>query len=338
MANLFARIGAFLGFLLVVYLGVLSAVSTFVTDDDLRHLVRKYSNIPLGLARRGDSSMLRFREAARSGPVDVVFLGSSHCYRSIDPRFFAGHDLKTFNLGSTGQTPLTSYYLLREYLDRLRPKLVVYELYWGVMDQDGTESALDLLANLPRSWNSADMALHTRSLLAVNGMLATYLDWRRTSIRDVAPNLHPEDTYIPGGYVETDRPSLDSTTVSTRTYRIRFHSDQMDYLNKIARELQRRGISLILVSTPVSEPYWRSIENYPEWSRTINRFADVHGLRYLDFNRDADLHAVRLFYDIDHLNAEGVQVFDRSLYEALGRVPSFRRLVARAESARAAGR
>ena len=327
MISLFLRVNAYLAFLLVAYVCVVSAIATFATGGEIRHLIRTYTNIPLGVARRGDSSMLRFREAARTGPVDVLFIGSSHCYRSFDPRFFAAHGLKAFNMGSLSQSPITSYHLLHEYLDRLAPRVVVYELYWGVMDQDGTESALDLLANRPFSWSMAEMVLRTRSVVAVNGMLATLLDWGYQPIQDVAPNLRPDDTYVSGGYVETSRPPLDPAGVKLTRYKIRFRDEQMIYLRRIAQELRRRGITMIIVTAPVSEPYWRSLENPDEWRRKINRFARENGATYIDFNSEARLRSANLFYDVDHLNSEGVRVFSPSLYSALQALPSFRRSI-----------
>lgn len=56
--------------------------------------------------------------------VDILFLGSSHSYRGFDPRNFK--DKKTFNLGSSSQTPIQTKILLERYLDNINPKTVIY--------------------------------------------------------------------------------------------------------------------------------------------------------------------------------------------------------------------
>ena len=57
------------------------------------------------------------------------------------------NNLKTFNLGSSSQTPIQTKMLLDEHLDRLNPKLVVFEVYPVVFQLEGVESALDFIAN-----------------------------------------------------------------------------------------------------------------------------------------------------------------------------------------------
>ncbi|MBP7450977.1 MAG: hypothetical protein KA817_13150, partial [Flavobacteriales bacterium] len=63
----------------------------------------------------------RLQEAEHVGPVDILFLGSSHAYRGFDPRVFRAHGLTTFVLGSSAQSPLQTKVLVERYLDRMRP-------------------------------------------------------------------------------------------------------------------------------------------------------------------------------------------------------------------------
>ena len=71
----------------------------------------------------------RAKEARISDGVDVLILGSSHAYRGFDVRIFGEAGYKTFNLGSSSQSPIQTYLLLKRYLDLLKPKLVIYEVY-----------------------------------------------------------------------------------------------------------------------------------------------------------------------------------------------------------------
>ena len=68
---------------------------------------------------------MRFREIRDYKNIDLLFLGSSHSYRSFDTRLFTDAGYTSFNLGSALQTPFNSYYLLREYFDQLKPKVVI---------------------------------------------------------------------------------------------------------------------------------------------------------------------------------------------------------------------
>ena len=101
----------------------------------------------LKLLGPGGHLKTRIRDLATCSDVDVLFLGSSHAYRGFDPRIFMKYGIKSFNLGSSAQTPIQTEILLKRYLNSLKPKLVVYEVYPSTLSLDGVESALDLIAN-----------------------------------------------------------------------------------------------------------------------------------------------------------------------------------------------
>ena len=48
---------------------------------------------------------------------DALHLGSSTCYRSMDPHVFADYELNTFNLCSSSQTFFNSFYMMKWALD-----------------------------------------------------------------------------------------------------------------------------------------------------------------------------------------------------------------------------
>src|SRR5690554_458534 len=60
----------------------------------------------------------RLKEVKSFGDVDILFLGSSHAYRGFDTRIFKKAGFRSFNLGTSAQTPLQTQILLRRYLDR----------------------------------------------------------------------------------------------------------------------------------------------------------------------------------------------------------------------------
>ena len=100
----------------------------------------------------------RIKDIANYHDVDVLFLGSSHCYRTFDTRFYRSHGISCFNLGSSNQTPVQTRVLLNAYLDSLSPRYVVFEVHPDIMDQDGIESAVDLLINMPLTCEATRMA------------------------------------------------------------------------------------------------------------------------------------------------------------------------------------
>ena len=111
---------------------------TVNTPEGIRDFIGRKTNLyPLAHVRwwayPGGDSFLRFRELPAYNNVDVLFMGSSHTFRSFDPRLFSRHKLTSFNMGSRAQTPLNSYYLLRKHIAHLNPRLIIFETYYETL-------------------------------------------------------------------------------------------------------------------------------------------------------------------------------------------------------------
>ena len=81
-------------------------------------------NLSYKLGHKGHS-FSRFQEVEQTGDIDILFIGSSLCMRGFDPRIFEKHGYQTFNLGSGGQSPVQTLWLLKQHLGQLNPELVV---------------------------------------------------------------------------------------------------------------------------------------------------------------------------------------------------------------------
>ena len=75
--------------------------------------------------------------ALEDNKVDMVFIGSSHAYCTFDPENFDSvFGTLSWQLGTPLQNYDTSYFVLKEVYKTQRPKVVVLELYWDVMDDE----------------------------------------------------------------------------------------------------------------------------------------------------------------------------------------------------------
>src|SRR5690606_29158798 len=129
---------------------------------------------------------------------------SSHAYRGFDPRVFAEAGYSSFNLGTTAQSPINSYYLLREHLSHLQPTYLVMDVYWEVLQEQGAEANIDLLSNAPLNRNMVAMALATKDVSVFNTLVAAAIRGIRKPLSQAEPTLEPEEEYISGGYVVTN--------------------------------------------------------------------------------------------------------------------------------------
>lgn len=80
------------------------------------------------------SSMDSFYELEQD-TVDVLFLGSSHCYCSINNALlWDNYGISSFSLAISGQDLASSYYCFKEALKTQSPKVVCVELYGALFD------------------------------------------------------------------------------------------------------------------------------------------------------------------------------------------------------------
>lgn len=254
-------------------------------------------------------SFARFREINAYKNIDILFLGGSRCYRGFDPRIFNAAGISVFNLGSTAQSPLNSYYLLQEYLDGLNPKMVVMEVCLESLSLDGVESFLDIAVNHKITKNIALMGLALNNFHSLNTLPSEYL--KRLLWRPLTQNIQKEilnDRYIPRGYVEMDRISLDKSCF--KNYEFIIEKRQLRYLRNIIELVQRQGKTIVLITIPVPKKRWDTISDYQKVVRFCNAMAKKYNIRYHNFNPQVFLDDVKDFKDAGHLNSSGVKKFN----------------------------
>lgn len=259
----------------------------------------------------GDYTHTRIGEAEKVQGVDILFVGSSHAYRSFDPRYYAGKGLRTFNLGSSNQTPLQSEMMMRLYLDKMRPRMVVMEVHPDMVEGDGVESAIMLANNMKPSVEMACMAIETRNVKAVLSMLYSAVcntlgrDFRRYE----EPLSDAENEYVAGGYVARKGGSYEAE--EARPVEIRLNPLQVRATEKIVEMTGRRGIPCLLVKVPDSRTMSRSYANIKEFEE---RMSSIGPFRSIEVAALSDtLH----FYDPTHLNQAGVELFEEIFYETV---------------------
>lgn len=263
-------------------------------------------------------SLRRFRDAQRiadrNEPVDVVVFGSSHAYRGFDPRLFAEAGLRLVNLGSTNQTPLNSRFLVERYVPRLRPKLVLFEIYYATLAGDGFESSRDLVVNTPWTWEMQRMAFATRHLGAIEFTFAKGLglvaDERGVGQRPIAG-----ERYVPGGYCEAGGPR-DAIAVR-EPFEVALLPRQLDFLVEASAMAREHGAKVMWVSHPLPSDHLAALVNGAEIHDTIAGAADEANVVYVDFSRELDLDPIAHFADFHHLDGAGVQIFDRAVIARL---------------------
>lgn len=249
--------------------------------------------------------------------IDILFLGSSHAYRGFDPRNFPG--IKSFNLGSSQQTPIQTKVLLQRYLDKINTKTVVYEVYPGTFDADGVESALDLISNDKNDFKSVQMAFELNNIKTYNTLIYAHLceklNWHASFKENT---IKGEDTYIPGGFVESKIRHFKFDHYSEREWG--FKEEQVRAFKENLEMLNKKNIKVILVFAPITPLLYRAYTNNQYFDSMIRK--TYPNVEYYNFNKLIQLNDSLDFYDSHHLNQRGVNAFNKKLLDVLNNSPS----------------
>jgi hypothetical protein len=251
----------------------------------------------------------RMSEAKRTTNVDLLFLGSSHAYRGFDPRIFSRHGYKTFNLGSSSQTPIQTKILLERYMEQLNPKIIVYEVYPVIFTMDGVEASLDLIANDTIDNKIRCMAKELNNIKTYNTLIYGYYHQRfhnNETYREVSDK--DDDTYIPGGFVAKKLAFYSSTNINhNKKEKWIPIKRQTDAFESILKMINKKKIRLVLVQTPVTKDVFNSYSNNPQ----IDKYFLQKG-EYYNFNELLMMNDSLQFFNQDHLNQNGVEVFNKA--------------------------
>ena len=252
----------------------------------------------------------RIKEIRNYRDVDVLFLGSSHCYRTFDTRFYEAHGYRCFNLGSSSQTPMQTYVLLQEYLDSLNPKRVVFEVHPDIMNHDGVESAVDLLANAPLTCEMTKMAWKMGNMKVINTWLyAVYNQKIRHRLENfVEDSIIQDAAYVRGGYVEIKARRFEVKRYPRKNLTIR--PEQMEALRKCLDMLKVRGIPYMLVEVQDAEQLRKTFLNH-EWFEEQMRALGPY--RYKVLPMVDTVH----FANSNHLFKPGIVMFNNDFIDDL---------------------
>lgn len=251
--------------------------------------------------------LTRIKEADTIHPVDILVLGSSHAYRSYDPRAFKKYNINLFNLGSSAQTPIQTEFLLKRYLDRLKPQVVIFDIYPLVFEIDGVESTLDLIANTPNDNEIFSLAANQKNIKIYNTLI--YDLFRETTglNDDISEPLEKNgDKYIQGGFVETTTQYKQRRVIFIpRKYSMSI--PQVKSFDRILRFLQEKETAYIFVQSPMIKDFYLSFSNNKQMDSIFSTYGSYH-----NYNEIMDLDNSH-FMNEDHMNQAGVEKFSNAL-------------------------
>lgn len=252
----------------------------------------------------------RLKDIDTTKNADILILGTSHAYESYDTRIFLQHNWKAVNLGTTAQSFIQTELLVKQYINRLNPKFVLFDVYPAIFSNEGTESGLDLISNAKLNKQLVAMAFRLNNTKVYNTLIyAAYMQQFVLDKTYTEPQVNSEGTYIQGGYVTRYDTYKQNQPIEKDSYKI--HADQLKAFENILCLLNSRKIPYVLTQAPMAPAKYLSATNNDDIDIMISKYGT-----YYNFNKISSI-PINCFHDEHHLNQYGVNIFNTDLIKVL---------------------
>ncbi len=272
---------------------------------------------------------------AETKQVDLIFLGSSHSYCTFDPEYFDMHtNLYSYQLGTPLQHPDTSYYMMKEILNYQKPKILVFEIYWDMIDDkfelkqaDMYLSALknDILKEeyiknvFPLNEKVKYYFKPTRyqqdAFFYYNKKLTDFIQDNKVNIDIVKQNY--VEYYKDRGFLYTEKVISKEEFYETNQFRNldgktwNMDKAQKDYIIKLKNLCDENDIKVYFITAPIANISMEYIKNYNLIHDKVSNLAKELNVDYIDYNiinKQENLLSNDDFCDDAHLNIKGATI------------------------------
>lgn len=254
----------------------------------------------------------------KKSQIEILILGSSHSNFGINPQFFGR---EAFNISNTSQCLYEDYEVLLKYLPECRNvKTVIIPISYFTLQSD--------LALSPEAWRCAYYSFYmgvqceeSPSLFELKNYSALVLWDGPLGVIKAIRNGNNMNINEYGYQTPEKSKSSINEIINDKAgkARVGYHDKFMDYnllgfniniLNKIVAELNKRNIRIIFVTTPVYKTYYQNIskKNYVIMTKSIDKIARKYSAKYFNYFYD-DRFNITDFLDNDHLNEKGAKKF-----------------------------
>lgn len=259
-----------------------------------------------GNVLKGGGTYIKTHRFKQNELYDIVVIGTSHAYRGYDPRIFEKYGFKTYNLGTSDQKMMCTYFLIKNYINHKNCKLLMLDLYDRVFSQTNIESYSDMIQNIPSDKAALEICLSSKDLRAIN-MLTLRM------YNKIAKPLDTDTTGYINGYLPTKKQLR--LPAKNRDYVYQTNKESLYYLDKILAYLSEEGVKMVLVEHAL--PSVVRVPDHKLFRNDINPILNKYNVQWFDYTNDSTLTGIQYFADESHLNVKGVNIYNHRLIEDL---------------------
>lgn len=288
---------------------------------------------------------ITYHEMYEQDNIDVLFIGSSHCYCGFNPSILDSKlNCNTFNAGSSAQQIDGTYTLIKEIAKHNQVSNIYLELYYA-----GIYANPQNRTNLTQTYIIGDYlhpSFNKYMYLAgasnpshyFNSFIPARRSWNNLYDSDYIFDLfiqktssayrqyqydyvtYDSDGYAGKGYIYSHN-SLSDTDLfmdlSGETFTMDTNFDYwQNRLNQIVSYCNKKNIELTFVVAPMSDYYLSISPKYDEYVDHLSGLAEKYQIKYYDFNLCKEQYFpsdISLFKDSNHLNSYGAEILSNNI-------------------------
>lgn len=256
--------------------------------------------------------------------IEVLFLGSSHAYRDVNPVYI---DADSFNAGYVSQSLYYDHRILEKYRDEWKrlKYIVVPVSYFSLFYQ---------LEESPESWRVKNYSIYysmwtTYHIADYSELLSNRLDINMQRVRAyyLAGQTNISSSELGWGGRDASDTDVDLTEkgeVAAKRHTVEsdiFFDENVDILRSIVYFADERNIRVVFYTPPAFETYVENL-NEDQLTQTILTMEELDSaysnVIYVNFLA-SNLFDRGDFFDADHLNEVGARKFTLELNKLIAK-------------------
>jgi len=296
--------------IIVLYLGIMWVFAKIpYKGKSLIYITNTY------LVWKGGDTWQKFQEFNPEESHDIIFMGSSRCYRFYNPAIFEAAGYKSFNLGSSAQSLENTSILLKKLINSNNCKHLILDCtinaYRG--DGEGFESTSDLITNINSNKIACEIAFREFDIRFLNLLVLRQL-------LNSSPPVYYNEEYSNRGFCTNDR--ILSNAVCEALNKKEQNAGSVDWniarlemLEDMLEWCRNNNIKVTMVMAPITNGCPQSWLD--ECEKTIQPICEKYGHNFINFSRLQEIDQCKHYYDPSHINRAGVEIFNKQFIEWL---------------------
>lgn len=246
--------------------------------------------------------------------VDVLCVGSSHIYCSINPSImFRDYGIAAFDIAAGFQPMWCSYYYIEEVLKKQNPKCIILDVYTACFGNEAFQDTVQMNLNGMRLSNTKWKALTEYSCANKWEILLefpiTHSNYDKIDADDYNINL---EWYMGYSYMNNiasiEMTDLERDHILKISDKAEISCKSEEWLIKIIKLCRRRDIKLVLVNAPIPVPN-ESLQ------KNINYIADIAKNNDIPFLDGCENYKqINIDYNIDSLDDNHINYYGANKY------------------------